>query len=141
VKKKLFFDADVILDIATDRRPYSVHAAILLSKVEEGVFEGFTSSTIITNIYYVLRKLESHRKALLFIKQLRLILKIIPVDDTIILKALESSFHDFEDGVQYHAALAHRLDYIITRNTGDYKKSSVNVCTPEEFLKINFGDR
>jgi predicted nucleic acid-binding protein len=136
MREKLFFDSDVILDIATNREPFSVPAAVLLSKIEQKEYGGYTSSTVITNVYYVQRKLESHSKSIQFIKKLRLILKILAVDDEIIQKALESSFKDFEDGIQYQTALKHRVDFFITRNIEDYKKSRIAYYTPEEFLSF-----
>jgi predicted nucleic acid-binding protein len=58
------------------------------------------------------------------------------VDDKIIQKALESGFNDFEDAVQYYTAVENKMDYIITRNTDDYKKSTIKVYTPSQYLKL-----
>jgi hypothetical protein len=102
------------------------------------IFKRISDHSYIFNLRASEEPLPRAERPSAFIKQLRLILKIIPINDTIILKALESEFHGSEDGVQYHAALAHRLDYIITRNTGDYKKLRITVCTSDEFLKINY---
>jgi len=44
MKTKLFFDTDVILNIAIDRKPFSDYAVDVLSKVELGVFQGYTST-------------------------------------------------------------------------------------------------
>jgi hypothetical protein len=58
------------------------------------------------------------------------------VDDSIIQKALEAGFKDFEDSVQYFTAVENKIDYIITRNVADYKGSTIPVCTPTDFLKL-----
>jgi pyridoxal biosynthesis lyase PdxS len=63
-------------------------------------------------------------------------LTVLNVDDSILQKALESGFGDFEDAVQYFTAVQNEIDYIITRNTEDYKKSVIPVYTPTEFLKM-----
>jgi hypothetical protein len=48
---------------------------------------------------------------------------------------VDSSFADFEDAVQYYAAISAKADAIITRNTKDYKHASIPVLTAEQFLK------
>ncbi|MDR3247995.1 MAG: PIN domain-containing protein [Treponema sp.] len=134
MKNKLFFDNDVILDISIERQIDIKDSVKLINLVEEGTYKGFTSSVILTNTYYVQRKLKDHATAINFLKKLRLIVSVLNVDDLIIQKALESGWEDFEDSVQYFTAVHNKVDYIITRNTGDYKKSTIPVYTPLEFL-------
>jgi predicted nucleic acid-binding protein len=136
VKNKLFFDNDVILDISIERHLDIKDSVKLLNLVEEGAYKGFTSSVIFTNTYYVQRKLKGHATAVNFLKKLRLIVAVLNVDDLFIKKALEFGWEDFEDSVQYFTALHNKIDYIITRNTGDYKKSTLPVYTPSEFLSM-----
>ena len=136
MKKRLFFDSDVILDISTNRKPFSADAIRLMSLVEGGKYEGFTSSLIFTNIYYVQRKLSNSETAISFLKKLRLVLGVLNVDDVVIQKALESGFGDFEDAVQYFTAAQNKIDAIITRNITDYKQSIISIYTPTEFLTI-----
>jgi predicted nucleic acid-binding protein len=64
------------------------------------------------------------------------VLTVLNVDDSILQKALESEFADFEDAVQYFTAMQNEIKYIITRNTEDYKKSAIPVYTPTEFLTM-----
>ncbi|MCA0446086.1 MAG: PIN domain-containing protein [Bacteroidetes bacterium] len=136
MKNRLFFDTDVILDIALDRKPFSEFGATLLSQVESNHFSGFTSSVIFSNVYYIHRKLASHAAAISFLRKLRLILTVLPVDDMVIQTALESDLKDFEDSIQYYAALKNKMDFIITRNVNDFKGSQIPVHTPEEFLLL-----
>lgn len=50
--------------------------------------------------------------------------------------ALErNDFPDFEDCLQDECALQNHADYIITRNTDDFKNSSVPAITPADFLR------
>jgi predicted nucleic acid-binding protein len=136
VKEKLFFDNDVILDISIDRENDIQDSVKLINLVEEGEFQGYTSSVIFTNTYYIQKKLKDHDTSINFLKKLRLVLIVLNVDDIIIQKALESGWNDFEDAVQYFTAVQNKVKYIITRNVEDYKKSILPVCTPTEFLKI-----
>ena len=42
---------------------------------------------------------------------------------------------DLEDAMQAAAANSFKASWVITRNVGDYKKSSVPAISPSEFLK------
>ena len=42
---------------------------------------------------------------------------------------------DFEDSVQIASALADGVDFIVTRDSKDYKKSPIKAFAPAEFLK------
>jgi predicted nucleic acid-binding protein len=140
MKEKLFFDNDIILDISIERDESlenSVNEAVkLMNLVESGEYKGYTSTVIFTNTYYIQRKLKDHNTAVNFLKKLRLILTVLNVDDKIIQKALESGFNDFEDAVQYYTAIENNMDYIITRNTDDYKKSIIKVYTPSQYIGL-----
>ncbi|MDR1271155.1 MAG: PIN domain-containing protein [Planctomycetaceae bacterium] len=138
MKEKLFFDTDIILDISIKRDKSlenDVKEAVkLISFVEAGEYSGYTSTIIFINTYYIQKKLKDHNTSINFLKRLRLLLTVLNVDDKIIQKALESGFNDFEDAVQYFTALENKIDYIITRNIEDYKKSTIKVCTPSQYL-------
>ncbi|MFP3089569.1 PIN domain-containing protein [Treponema sp. TIM-1] len=140
MKEKLFFDNDIILDISIKRDELlknDVNEAItLINLVEADEYQGYTSTVIFTNTYYIQKKLKDHTTSINFLKKLRLLLTVLPVDDKIIQKALESGFNDFEDAVQYFTAVENKMDYIITRNIEDYKKSTIKVYTPSQYLKI-----
>jgi len=136
MKDKLFIDSDIILDIALNRHPYYPSSALILSSIEIKLFEGYTSPINISNIYYIIRKIESHKHAIDFISKLRLILKLLPVDDDVIKKSLESKFKDFEDAIQYYTALTNNINYIITRNVKHYTRSDIHVHTPEQYIKM-----
>jgi hypothetical protein len=62
------------------------------------------------------------------------IVDVLGIDKEIILGALESYFSDFEDAIQSFASNLNGMDFIITRNTKDYKNSDVVAITPTDFL-------
>lgn len=134
--KKIFIDSDVILDVATDRSPFSEDSQASLSLIESGYAIGVISSNSITNIYYILRKISSRDKALFFIKTILKYISIIPVDHGNVLAALDSGFQDFEDGVQHYCALKNQCDMILTRNIKDYSFSEIKVLEPREFIAL-----
>lgn len=110
--------------------------AELFSLVEKGKIHAFVSPLIFSNLYYLLRKLKSKEIARKSLCKLKLLVKILPVDEKTIELALLSEFDDFEDAIQYYTAKGNNIRYLITRNGKHYKKSDITVCTAEEYIKI-----
>jgi len=132
----LFIDTNVIIDLLADRQPFSREAAILFTLTEQKKLKIFSSSLTFSNLYYILRKFESHQKVINKLNCLSGIMNILKVDETVVKNALQSDFQDFEDSLQYHCALDHRqINAIITRNVKDYRNSELPVMTPADFLK------
>lgn len=66
------------------------------------------------------------------LQELADITEIIDVTALIIRQSLKT---DFKDAIQYHSALSiPNLDFIVTRNTKDFRKSKFAVLTPTEAL-------
>ena len=133
MKQKVFLDADVILDIILERHPYDQFSGAILALCETHVIEGHTSSLILANIYFILKKYSSHAFALKTLAKLRSILNVLPLTVKEIDEAVNS---DFEDGLQYFIAFNNHISAIITRNPKDFKKSSLEIFTPKEFLEM-----
>ena len=135
MKRRIFIDSDVILDLLADREPFNLHAKKLFGRIDKGDVEGFTSPLIFSNLFYLLRKQEGSAKAKSLLKKLRILLKVLPMDDKVLDSALASSMQDFEDALQYHCAANAGVDTIITRNGRDFKGVPGSFFTPEEYLK------
>lgn len=134
--KVLFIDTDVIIDLLSDRQPFSKDAAGIFSLIERREVRGCVSALSFSNLYYILNRFSSHGKVISMLNELADLTDILKVDSRIIKSALASGFKDFEDAIQYQAALEHKnVDVLITRNINDYRKSSLPVMTPETFLR------
>lgn len=132
--RRVFVDCDVVLDLLLAREPHFAATTRLFNRFEDGSLEGHLSSLVFSNLFYVLRKHGSGREAIRLLRKLRLLITVVPVDAKIVDLALASSFRDFEDAVQYYAALTHGLDALITRNKKDYSAAKLLVYTAEECL-------
>lgn len=128
---KVFIDTDVIIDFLLDRKPFSEGAVILFDRIEKKEIEGFTSAQSIGNLYYILRKLGSQKKVVGTLKELTTLIGVLPVDQPIVGKALESGFTDLEDAIQYYCAEAAGMDALITRNHKDYRLARIPVLGPD----------
>jgi len=132
----LFIDTDVIIDFLVDRKPYSREAAILFTLIDQKKLKGYASSLTFSNLFYVLRKIEPQKKVISKLDSLSNLLTVLKVDEQNIRDAIDSGFPDFEDSIQYFCALeCKKVEVIITRNTKDYKRTSLPVMTPGDFLK------
>lgn len=134
--KNVLIDTDVILDFFFDRPSFAADSAQVLSLCERKDINGFVTSIMLSNIYYLLRKTDKHDKVIESLKMLMKIVDVATTDKQSILEALNSEFKDFEDALQNFSAQAHtEIEIIITRNIKDYKKSNLVVMTPETYLK------
>jgi hypothetical protein len=134
--KRVFIDTDVILDVALAREPFFSTSKIILAMAENNIIIGTTSSNCIANIYYILRKAGGDRQARKFISTIVQYITVIAIDHQNVVEALKSKFSDFEDALQHYSAMENQCEYIITRNSADYKHSDIRVLLPEEFIRM-----
>ena len=133
---KLLIDTNVVLDVLLNRMPFSEDSAKVLRLAAEDEIEEYVSASAVTDIYYIIRRsLKDANAARELLKKLLSILSVAAVTEEDIRKAVELGWTDFEDCVQYSAAVNSQLDLIITRNPADYRDSKLPVMTPAGFLK------
>ena len=133
---KIFVDTDVIIDVFAERDPHFNFASKLFYLIEQKRVEAFTSPVVLTNLFYILGKDASVQKAWVMIRKVHLLLGVLPVDNQIIEKALNSQFSDFEDAVQYYTALQNGIPVLVTRNIKDYVGTDLAIHTPQEYLTL-----
>lgn len=132
---KVLIDTDILIDFFMDREPFADSAETILVLCEDGKIDGFITSVIYSNCYYLLRKTASHNKVVRQLRKLLDILNVLVTDKETLVQALDSEFNDFEDAIQNFSAIQHgEIQAVITRNTKDYRKSNLPVFTPDEFL-------
>lgn len=133
--KKVFIDTDIFLDTILDRKPHSKFSNELLSLCEQNEIAGCTSCLVITNIYYIINKIANYQKAIHAIGKIRSLISILPFTDKEIGESINAEFQDFEDGIQYFIAVNHKINCLITRNIKDFRKATISILTPREFLQ------
>lgn len=132
----VLIDTDVILDFFFDREPFAEHATAIFVLCENNMLKGFTTPVIMSNVYYLLKKLSRHEVVIEKLKQLLNLIDIVAVDKDVVMEALNSKFKDFEDALQNFAAENNdKIKIILTRNIKDYQQSRLAVFSPEMYLK------
>lgn len=134
--KKIFVDTTIVIDLLSRREPFFEEAAELFSLADKKQVELSVSSLTIANTSYALLRQMDSNKAKSVLRKLKLILKILPLDDKIIGLALnDEKFSDFEDGLQYFTAIEYEQELIITRNLKDFKNSKLPIMTAKQFIE------
>ena len=132
---KLFIDSDILIDLLAQRENY-LQAAALMSIIMDKKAAAYTTPLILANVDYIITKYSNKIKSRKAIKTLNKIITVIPIDEKIVNKALESEFSDFEDAIQCFAAEKEKINFIITRNKKDYKKGKIKVITAQEYITM-----
>jgi len=135
MNKTIFIDSDIILDLLCHRLPHYEYAAEVFTLGDYKKVQLVTTSVVFANVFYILRKILGIEKAKEYLRKLRIMIGIIPVEEKIVDLALNSKFSDFEDGLQYFTARENGITLLLTRNIKDYKENDIVVQTPEEFIK------
>ena len=131
-----FVDCDVIIDLLTHREPHFTDSALIFQRALENKIKLFTSPLAIANVHYMVRKNKDEQKTRDAISKLLKIITITDMNQSTVLNAINSEMKDFEDAMQSHSASLLACDYVITRNTKDYKKSELEAKKPFEVLPL-----
>jgi predicted nucleic acid-binding protein len=132
---ELFVDTNVVLDLLARREPFYDSAAKLFSLADKKKVILSISSLTFANTSYVLNRLKSADKSKEILRRFRVLVKVLSLDDKVVDLALnDNNFKDFEDGIQYYAAIENEQELIITRDLNGFKESRIPVMTPEEYL-------
>ena len=135
-KPRLFVDSDVILDLVLHREDHFEFAQNLFVQYQQGKCALFTSSIVLANMHFIIRKLHDIKFANSSVLFVNKHFKIIDANNDDIENAIQSKFSDFEDGVQYFSALrSKKVDALVTRNVKDYKHALLPVFTPKQWCK------
>ncbi len=133
--KNIFLDTNVVIDFLADRRPFSLLAAKIFNYSLQRKIKVYISAVSYNNIYYILRQSLTGTETIKLLDGLSEMAEIADVTKAIIKTSLKTDFKDFEDAIQYNCALSiNKLDFIVTRNSKDFKNSTLPVLTPEEAI-------
>ena len=138
---KIFFDANILIDISDESRPSYKESKALLDYLMENVeaYVFYTSCDLMTTVYYILRKKLSKKETLFQIKLMNELIHVIEFGNKEIFEAIElmernDKYKDLEDTIQYVMARKEKCDYIIT-NDADFASGDVPVLSSGEALE------
>lgn len=133
---KLLIDANVLLDVLQERPGYVQASSLVWKLCETNMAEGFVSALTFADLVYVMRKELDPPKIEEVFEKLSFIFEFTELSPGDISRAAALKWDDFEDALQSVTAMRLCADYIVTRNTKDFKESAICAVTPKEILKL-----
>jgi predicted nucleic acid-binding protein len=131
----ILIDSDVCMDFISGRTPWNVEANRIFLAAEDGRINAFISGLTFSNLFFILRKIHGSAKTVANLADMRKLSRISPISPTVIDWALAAGWTDFEDALQYQAAVESQCEAVVSRNPGDYKKAiQIPVLSPAEFI-------
>jgi len=140
--KRVFLDANAIVDIYDESRPYHTQSDRAITfLVQDRSVELFTSCDIITTIYYILSK-KSRDYALDAIMQINELCTIVEFGNDEVLKSCmlmkkNNLYRDLEDTIQYIMAQKKSCDLILSNDRGFISKEIKLMCSEEFILDMD----
>jgi predicted nucleic acid-binding protein len=128
------FDTNVVLDVLLRREPHFAASAAALDTAARGGTDGYLAGHAVTTIAYLLQRQLGAAGSRAVLTDLLSQLRVAPVTDGVVRRALASSLRDFEDAVCDAAAGEAGVELIVTRNVADFGGSAVEAVLPEVFL-------
>lgn len=135
---EVFLDTDVAFDIISKREPFFESSVKILELAVHQRVQLMISESSLANLIYLTFDIYKIKGGKSRLTDFILSTEIAQGGKSCVLQALESTFKDKEDGLQYFTALYASADFFITRNIRDFKRFAVTalpVFTPENFMK------
>jgi len=130
----VIIDTNVVLDVLLARTRFVESASRVFALVEQSKIEASLCATTVTTVHYLLTQSLSRDEGRRALRGLLELFEIAPVNRPVLEGALQSKIADFEDAVVEQAGRLAGAEAIITRNTKDFRHSSVKALDPAELL-------
>ncbi len=139
---KIFLDANILVSVLNKEYPLFTYTSRILSLADKPKFTIYTTPVCLAIAFYFAEKKYKSISAKNKVRVLCEHINILTVNKRIVLEALQNpAVNDFEDGLEYYAALESNCDCIITEDTNDFYFSEIEVIRSEEFFEKYLGNR
>lgn len=132
---RIFLDANILVSVLNKEYPLYSYSARIVSLRDHKGFEVFTSPICLAIAFYFAEK-KNRKTAREKIRLLSENLSVAAISETTVRKVARNlAIHDFEDGLEYYAALESKCDCIITEDVKDFYFSAIEVISGEDFFE------
>ncbi len=133
--QKVFFDANILIDLINADNDLYIQTAFLFNRLRKNKARLYCSPTTFAITYYFLNKRIKNKQSLnQKMKKFFSEFFFTREDEIIMSKVKKSDFTDLEDALQYYSAEDANVDFIITKNFFDFKKSKLPVYHPLQYI-------
>jgi len=130
-----------LLDIIEGRRQFLLASSNVFDLGIRGQIQMFATPLTFANCVYTARKNVGYEQAIGGLRKLKKYVRTATMDDIQVTDALGSDMPDFEDMLQYKAAVSAECDVIVTRDKKrHFPINGIPVLSPEDFLNDFFGN-
>jgi predicted nucleic acid-binding protein len=132
---KLFLDANILVSVLNKEYPLFPFTSRILS-LAGSQFQFYTSPVCLAIAFYFAEKKSNSSVAK---KKVELLCRHITIAEnsaSAVKKTIENpAVHDFEDGLEYYAALENGCKCILTEDTGDFYFAEIEVLNSMDFCR------
>jgi len=133
---RIFLDANILVSVLNKEYPLFTYSARILSLADNKKFTVYTSPICLAIAFYFAEKKSGTQMAKRKIEMLVSNISITDVGKNEVLQSLQNKkVNDFEDGIEYYAALSCKCDAIITEDINDFYFSSTPVLNSKAFIE------
>ena len=133
---RVFLDANILVSVVNREYPQYLYTSRILSMGEDGKNKLVTTSICLAIAFYFAEKKHGQTLAK---KKINLLVEHLDIADCGQREGMSASknnkVHDFEDGLQYYAALHSNCAYIVSDDTNDFYFSDIPVFNAENFFR------
>ena len=132
---KVFIDTNILLDIIEGRQPFVLASSNVFDLGIRGCIQMYCTPLTFANCAYTARKNVGYEQAVKGLRLLKQFVKAATMDDRQVSHALNSDMPDFENMLQYEAAVDAGCEVIVTRDKKrHFPADGIPVMSPEAFL-------
>ena len=131
---KAFLDTNILIDVLSRRIPFYEAASNVINLGITGQIELCATSMSFGTTAFITKSVLGYDNAIAALQMLDPYIGIVTMDAGQCHNALFAKMPDFEDMLQFNAAVAAKADVIITRNKKHFPKHQMPILTPNEFL-------
>jgi predicted nucleic acid-binding protein len=133
---RIFVDANILVSVLNKEYPLFTYSSRILSLADKKGFEVYTSPICLAIAFYFAEKKYKSAKAKEKISLLCDHMRIAETGKIAVQKALKDpAVLDFEDGLEYYAAIENKCACIITEDVNDFHFAEIDVKRSEDFLR------
>ncbi len=132
---RALIDTNLLLDVLLDREDLADDSQSVLDWCEANPGCGYLAWHTLANLHYIGAKTEGAATIHDFLVALLRYMEVCPCATGEARLALALPLGDFEDALQAAAAQSAAVDFIVTRNVKDFRRSPIPALSPETFLK------
>lgn len=136
---KIFLDANILVSVLNKEYPLYSYSSRVVSLIDNKKFKVFTSPICLAIAFYFAEKKSGTKKAK---EKIALLVSKINIAEstkqTVLAAAENKSIDNFEDGMEYYAAVNAGCECIVTEDKDDFYFASISVAGAREFLETHF---